>query len=77
MILLKREMSMPWIKPVLREIFALFVEDGSFALTILLWIAAAWVVLPRLRLPAGWGGAILFAGLATILLESTIRRARR
>ena len=68
---------MRWIKPVLREIFALFVEDGSFALTILLWLAAAWLALPRLGRFAGWGGVILFGGLAALLLESATRRARR
>ncbi|HEY2131389.1 MAG TPA: hypothetical protein VGH36_00190 [Acetobacteraceae bacterium] len=68
---------MSWLKTISSEIFGLFVDDGSFALAILVWLALVWLVLPRLALPAAWGGIILFAGLALILLESAMRRARR
>ena len=67
---------MSWIKTILREIVGLFVDDGSFALAILVFVGAAWLLLPRLGIPAEWGGIILFVGLAAILVESATRRAR-
>jgi len=68
---------MAWLKTILHEAYGLFVDDGSFAVAILLWLGINWQVLPRLGLPSAWGGPILFAGLALILLESAARRARR
>jgi len=68
---------MAWLKTILHEAYGLFVDDGSFAVAILLWLLVNWQVLPRLDLPPAWGGPILFAGLALILLESAARRARR
>jgi hypothetical protein len=68
---------MRWLKTISSEIFGLFVDDGSFALAILVWLALVWLVLPRLAMPVAWGGIVLFAGLALILLESALRRARR
>jgi hypothetical protein len=68
---------MSWLKAIVSEIFGLFVDDGAFALAILAWIGAAWLVLPRLGVSANWGGVVLFAGLAVILAESVNRRSRR
>ena len=68
---------MSWIMTILREIFGLFVDDGSFALLILAWLAIMLLVQPRLGLPSIWEGAILFAGPALILVESVARRAKR
>ncbi len=68
---------MSWIRTVLREVFGLFVDDGSFALAIVAWLLLVWLVLPRLGVDARWTGVILFAGLALILVESVTRRARR
>jgi hypothetical protein len=68
---------MSWIRTVLREIFGLFVDDGSFAVAIILWLALVWLVVPRLALPSGLGGLVLFAGLVAILFESVLRRARQ
>ena len=67
---------MRWIGTVLREIFGLFVDDGSFAVAILVWLAIMWLVLPRIAVPAFWNGPVLFVGLALILVESAARRAR-
>ncbi len=67
---------MHWISNILREIIGLFVDDGSFALAILLWIGLVRLILPRLHLPIP-GGLILFAGLAIILIESASRFSRR
>ena len=68
---------MGWINTIVRETFGLFVEDGSFAAAILIWVAAVWLLLPRLGLSAHGQAVVLFAGLALILLESASRRARR
>lgn len=68
---------MQWVKAALRELAGLFVDDGSFAVAIVAWLAAAWLLLPRIGVPAEVKGAVLFAGLGLILLESVVRQARR
>jgi hypothetical protein len=65
------------VRTALREIFGLFVDDGAFAFAILVWGVASWLALPRLAIAPGWDGAILFVGLAAILVESARRRSRR
>jgi hypothetical protein len=67
---------MKWIRNILREVFGLFVDDGSFALGILVWIGIVWLVLTRTRLAVP-NGIILFLGLGLILIESVIRFSRR
>lgn len=68
---------MQWIKAIGAELFGLFVDDGSFAVAILLWVAAVWLVLPLVALSPGARGPVLFAGLAVILVESAWRRSGR
>jgi hypothetical protein len=65
------------LKTIAVEILGLFIDDGSFALSILAWLGLAWLVLPRLPGLGAWAGALLFAGLAALLVESAVRRARR
>jgi hypothetical protein len=67
---------MKWVRNILREVFGLFVDDGSFALAILVWIGTVWLVLRRTRLAVP-GGIILFVGLGLILIEGVIRFSRR
>jgi hypothetical protein len=64
------------LKTILHEILGLFVDDGSFALAILLWLALVWFLVRPLQLPAA-GGIVLFLGLAAILVESVTRFARK
>ena len=66
---------MRWIKSVWSEFFGLFVDDSSFAIAILGWLFACWLVLPRLGPPTALPPAILFAGLVGILARSAVRRA--
>lgn len=66
-----------YIESVLVELLGLFVDDGTYALAILTWLGVAWFVLPRLPMAGPWAGVVLFAGLAGVLLESALRRARR
>ncbi len=67
---------MQWIKSIFREVFGLFVDDGSFALAVLVWIGVIWVLWQRFHLAIP-GGIILFAGLGGILIESVVRFSRR
>jgi hypothetical protein len=64
---------MRWFKTIILELYGLFVDDGSFAITIVAWLGVAWLVLPRLIPGSVWGGAALFVGLALILVESVWR----
>ncbi len=68
---------MAWVKTIWSEFIGLFVDDGSFAIAILLWLGACWAVLPRLPLPAALPPLILFVGMAVILAESALRRSRK
>ena len=65
------------IKNILREILGLFVDDGAFAVAILLWLAVIRWVAPRVHIPARETGILLYVGLALILSESALRYARR
>lgn len=68
---------MDWIRTILQEIIGLFVDDGSFALAIVVWLMIAWLLPPRLGIVAAGQAVLLVGGLALILLESAMRRARR
>jgi hypothetical protein len=67
---------MTWLRTVWAEFLGLFVDDASFAVAILGWLVVATLALKRLDLPAGLPPAILFAGLAAILVGSAVRAAR-
>jgi hypothetical protein len=60
----------------LQEVYGLFVEDGSYAIAIIVWLAAAAFVFPHIP-GGGWRGPVFFAGMAAIMLESVVRAARR
>jgi hypothetical protein len=64
------------LKTIAHEILGLFVDDGSFALAILFWLALVGFLIRPLRLPNA-GGFVLFLGLAAILVESVTRFARK
>jgi hypothetical protein len=68
---------MRWLKSIAREIYGLFVDDGSFAIGILGWVILAVGVLPRVVQASRWAGPALFAGVALILIESALRFSRR
>lgn len=68
---------MTWIKNVLREIFGLFIDDGAFALAILVWLGVVHWAARYIRFSSITLAVILFVGLALILLESATRYARR
>jgi hypothetical protein len=64
------------MRAVFSEIWGLFVEDGLLAIGLVLWVAAAALLVPLLGL-GGFGGPILFAGAVLVLGASLARAARR
>ena len=67
---------MQWLRSTVREIYGLFVEDGSFAAGLLAWMLVACVAL-RFLDAGHWGGPALVLGFAAVLVESVLRTARR
>ena len=67
---------MKWTIAAARELIGLFVDDGSLAIAVLVWVAVAVLALPLLPADGGWLAVALFAGLALILAENVLRAAR-
>jgi len=65
------------MRSVAREVWGLFVEDGSFAAAIVVWLTVVLLGLPRVGWGTRWGGVGLFAGLALVLIENVLRYARK
>jgi hypothetical protein len=59
-----------------RELIALFIDDGSFALSILAWLAGGAICLHVFEVPAAVEGFLLAAGFVMILAENVERTAR-
>ena len=59
------------------ELVAIFIDDGSIAVALVLWSALAWYLLPDLAINAGWDGPILLLGYVLILAENLYRTARK
>lgn len=68
---------MGWLKTAGQELVSVFVDDGRFALAIVVWLIVLGLGLPHVPLTAAWHGVLLFGGLAAILVESALRKARR
>ena len=64
---------MQTIKKIFIELVGLFVEDGRFAIVILIWLGIVWILAHRMAIRTDAGGLILFSGLALILIENTVR----
>lgn len=67
---------MKLLRTIVAELIGLFVDDGLFAATILIWVILIGVLAPTIGVPALWQGVFLFAGLVAILAESVARRSR-
>jgi hypothetical protein len=59
----------------MRELFGLFVEDGSFAVAIAVWLLITIFGLPHV-FPSRWCGPIFFIGVVGLLIENLLRTAR-
>jgi hypothetical protein len=60
-----------------RQVFALFVDDGSLAIAILIVVALAAISTSALGLPPAVAGGALLTGCILALLENVLRAARR
>jgi hypothetical protein len=65
------------LKNIAREILGLFVDDGSFAIATLVWVAIVIFILAHVVGHITWLAPALMGGLAIILIESVLRFARR
>ncbi len=65
-----------WISAIFKELWSLFVDDFGLAVSAALWVVVVWLAV-RLGAPSGVMGPVLFLGLATALMISVGRRARR
>jgi uncharacterized membrane protein len=68
---------MSWLKTIWTEFVGLFIDDVSFAIAIVIWLIAAYGLFHMNLVPAFWRGPLLFAGLAVIFVENTLRRSRK
>jgi VIT1/CCC1 family predicted Fe2+/Mn2+ transporter len=62
---------------MLRKVFGLFVDDGSLALSILVWIFALHVVMPIVPTDQRVAAPVLFLGCIGILIENVLRASRQ
>jgi hypothetical protein len=67
---------MKMIRTIVRELVGLFIDDGRLALSIVVWLAIVWLVLPAIGASAVVRGLALFLGLGSILVENAVRGAR-
>ncbi|MBV9701453.1 MAG: hypothetical protein JO163_01875 [Methylobacteriaceae bacterium] len=65
------------LQSIARELYGLFVDDGSLALAILVLMGAIAVLRVTLPLSPDVIGPAIFIGCAAILVENVLRRARR
>jgi hypothetical protein len=68
---------MNWLKTIFDEAVGLFIDDGAFAVAILILVALVGAVTLWASELRPYCGPILFIGLAAILVESALRRARK
>ena len=64
------------IRTIFAELVGLFIDDGLFAASVVIWVLLIAFAAPALGVPALWHSGLLFAGLAAILIESVARRSR-
>jgi hypothetical protein len=64
------------IVTALKELFGLFVEDGSYAVAIIAWLLIAALVLPHIG-ASEWRAPLLLAGLLLVMCENVLRSAKQ
>ena len=62
---------------LIKQVFGLFVDDGSLAIALLVVVAVAGGVASRFENSSMAVGAILFAGSLGVLVENVLRTARK
>lgn len=68
---------MQTVRAALLELWRLFVDDGSLAAVLVVWIGVVAVVHPFLPLSAEGKSVLLFVGFAGALIENVMRTGRR
>ncbi len=68
---------MTWLRTLWAEVVGLFVDDLGLAIGIVAWLGLTAGLARFAVLPPPWRGPLLFLGLAILLVESTLRRARK
>ena len=68
---------MEWMRTVAREVWGLFVDDGRFAIAIVVWVGLVWLLERRFEVGGTAGAAALFGGLGMVLVVSLCKFARR
>lgn len=64
------------LRAIIREVAGLFVDDGSFAFAIVVWVLVD-SLLVKVGLAPALGAVLLCAGLAAIMAENVWRSSRR
>ncbi len=67
---------MTFLNALVAELFGMFIDDGSLAIAILVWVGAIAALQASGLAPLEMSGPILFLGLGGLLLENVLRRAR-
>jgi hypothetical protein len=66
---------MTFVSTILKELLGLFVDDGSLAIGIFIWIALVAGLVKIAALSPAFCGVLLFVGLGALLLENVWRTA--
>lgn len=61
---------------ILSELLALFVDDGSLVLAVILWVLGGAICLRAQVIPPPVEALLLFVGIAALLAENVVRSAR-
>ena len=64
------------LKVVLQELYGLFVDDGSYATALVVWMCVMWAMRSQDSSLGVSNGVVLFAGFGFILGESVLRKIR-
>jgi hypothetical protein len=64
------------VKAALTELLGLFVDDGSLAVAVIVWIAGAVICMRGQFIDPQSEAVLLFAGIAVLLAENVVRSTR-
>jgi len=65
------------LKRIFEEVFGLFVDDGAYAASIIVWLIGMAVLVRFTVFGPAVAGPLLFVGLAAILVQGALRKARK
>lgn len=64
------------LRSVVSELIALFVDDGSLVLAVIVWVAADVLCRRAQLLDPTWEAVLLAMGIAALLAENVLRSVR-